>query len=181
VGHSLRPDGCPKKFIITAQRDYAKVSLEAQRRPSALLRTMSLSNGVSNGRWTFYFAVTAGGLIAMLPRQKVAMIIICLFIFILVLDLVRRRKLREEYSWLWLVTSLCLFLLVIKYSWLEAVSKTIGAVLPTTTLFMGALIFLLILSVQFSVRISRLTDQVKNLVQENALLKDKMEKMGGDS
>ena len=34
----------------------------------------------------------------MLPRQKVAMVIICIIIFILILDLVRRRKLREEYS-----------------------------------------------------------------------------------
>jgi len=106
------------------------------------------------------------------------MIIICIFIFISVLDLVRRRRLREEYSWLWLVTSLSLFVLVVKYSWLQAVTRLIGAVLPTTTLFIGALVFLLVLSVQFSVRISRLTDQVKNLVQENSILRDKIEEVG---
>jgi len=111
----------------------------------------------------------------MLPRQKIAMLIICIFIFIFVLDLVRRRKLREEYSWLWLLTSISLFILVLKYNWLLAITKAIGAVLPTTALFIGALIFLMILSVQFSVRISRLTDQVKNLVQENALLREKID------
>ena len=111
----------------------------------------------------------------MLPRQKMAMIIICIFIFISMLDLVRRRRLREEYSWLWLLTSLSLFVLVIKYSWLVSITKSIGAVLPTSTLFIGALIFLMMLSVQFSVRISKLTDQVKNLVQENALLREKIE------
>ena len=103
------------------------------------------------------------------------MIIVCIFIFISILDLVRRRRLREEYSWLWLLTSLSLFVLVIKYSWLVAITKSIGAVVPTSTLFIGALIFLMMLSVQFSVRISRLTDQVKNLVQENALLREKIE------
>ena len=103
------------------------------------------------------------------------MIIVCIFIFISILDLVRRRRLREEYSWLWLLTSLSLFVLVIKYSWLVAITESIGAVLPTSTLFIGALIFLMMLSVQFSVRISRLTDQVKNLVQENALLREKIE------
>jgi len=113
----------------------------------------------------------------MLPRQKVAMIIICLFIFFYILDLVRRRRLREEYSWLWLLTSVVLFLLVIKYNWLTVLSRTIGAVLPTSTLFLCALIFLMFLAVQFSVRISRLTDQVKNLVQENALLRDKIEEI----
>ena len=113
----------------------------------------------------------------MLPRQKIAMIIVCIFIFICILDLVRRRRLREEYSWLWLLTSLSLFVLVIKYSWLVAITKSIGAVLPTSTLFIGALIFLMMLSVQFSVRISKLTDQVKNLVQENALLREKIEEI----
>jgi hypothetical protein len=116
----------------------------------------------------------------MLPKQKVAMIIICLFIFVYILDLVRRRILREEYSWLWLLTSLALFILVIKYKWLVALGHIIGVVLPTSTLFLGALIFLMILAVQFSVRISSLTNQVKNLVQENALLREKIEEIKFD-
>ena len=116
----------------------------------------------------------------MLPRQKIAMVIICIIIFILILDLVRRRKLREEYSWLWLLTSAALFILVIRYSWLELITGAIGAVLPTTTLFIAGLVFLLFLSIQFSVRISKLTDQVKNLIQENALLREKVEEIKGD-
>jgi len=113
----------------------------------------------------------------MLLRQKIAMIIICVFIFIFILDLVRRRRLREEYSWLWLLTAVSMFILVIKYDWLGVISGIIGAVLPTTTLFVGALLFLMILSVQFSVRVSKLTDQVKNLAQENGLLRLKIEEM----
>lgn len=113
----------------------------------------------------------------MLPRQKIAMIIVCIFMFIFILDLVRRRRLREEYSWLWLLTSASMFILVIKYNWLGIISNIIGAALPTTTLFIGSLIFLMILSVQFSIRISRLTEQVKNLVQENAILKDGLEEL----
>ena len=116
----------------------------------------------------------------MLPRQKVAMMVICIIIFVLILDLVRRRKLREEYSWLWLLTSSALFALVIQYSWLELITEAMGAVLPTTTLFIGALVFLMFLSIQFSVRISRLTDQVKNMVQENALLREKIEEIKDD-
>ena len=116
----------------------------------------------------------------MLPRQKIAMIIVCISIFIIILDLVRRRRLREEYSWLWLLTSAALFILVIKYSWLELITEAMGAVLPTTTLFIGALVFLMFLSIQFSVRISKLTDQVKNMVQENALLREKIEAIKDD-
>ncbi|MBW2109792.1 MAG: DUF2304 domain-containing protein [Deltaproteobacteria bacterium] len=111
----------------------------------------------------------------MLARQKVAMVVVCLFVFICILDLVRRRKLREEYSWLWLMTSLALFILIVKYSWLEEITNLIGAVLPTTTVFIGALVFLMLVSVQFSVVISRLTKHVKNLVQENALLRARID------
>ena len=82
-----------------------------------------------------------------------------------------------EYSWLWLLTSAALFVLVIQYSWLEFITEAMGAVLPTTTLFIGALVFLMFLSIQFSVRISRLTGQVKNMVQENALLREKIEEI----
>ncbi|MBW2194449.1 MAG: DUF2304 domain-containing protein [Deltaproteobacteria bacterium] len=113
-------------------------------------------------------------------RQKMAMIVICSFIFISILYLVRRRKLGEEYSWLWLLTSLSLFVLVIKYSWLVLITDLIGAVLPTSTLFVGALIFLMFLSVQFSVAITKLSKQVKNLVQENALLRHKLEEIAGN-
>ena len=105
------------------------------------------------------------------------MLIVCFFIFIFILELVRRRRLREEYSWLWLLTSGATFILVIKYSWLVAITKIIGVILPSSTLFLGALIFLMILSIQFSVRISSLDDQVKNLVQENALLKCKIDEI----
>jgi len=113
----------------------------------------------------------------MLTKQKIAMMIVCVFIFLFVLDLVRRRKLREEYSWLWLLTSAGLFILVVRYSWLEFITSLIGAVIPTTTLFIGALIFLMFLSIQFSVRLSKLTEQVKNMVQENALLREKIEEI----
>ena len=108
------------------------------------------------------------------------MMVICIIIFVLILDLVRRRRLREEYSWLWLLTSAALFALVIQYSWLELITEAMGAVLPTTTLFIGALVFLMFLSIQFSVRISKLTDQVKNMVQENALLREKIEEIKDD-
>jgi len=115
----------------------------------------------------------------MMPRQKIAMTIVCFFVFFFILFLVRRRKLREEYSWLWLFTSVSLFVLVVKYGWLMSLSRAIGAILPTTTLFIGALLFLMLLCVQFSMVISKLSGQVKNLVQETALLKARIEEMGG--
>jgi len=102
---------------------------------------------------------------------------VSLSVFVVVVDMVRKRRLREEYSVLWLATSVVMFVLVLRYEWLVALTTLIGAGLPTTTLFLGSIIFLLLLSVQFCIKISRLTDQMKNLSQENALMKLEIENL----
>ncbi len=111
-------------------------------------------------------------------RQQIFAIIICIIVFAAAIDLVRRRMLREEYSVLWLTTSVVMFALVIKYDWLEALTRFIGASLPTTTLFIGSIVFLMLISVQFSIKISRLTNQMKNMVQDNALLRAELDRLG---
>ena len=103
--------------------------------------------------------------------QTVFALIICTVVFLLTVELVRKRKLREEYSVLWLVTSVVMFLMVLNYDWLVALTHLIGAALPTTTLFLGAIVFLMLIVMQFSIKLSELADKVKNLAQENALLR----------
>ena len=108
-------------------------------------------------------------------QQQIFALLISVFVFVIVIDMVRKRRLREEYSVLWLVTSIIMFALILRYEWLVALTTLIGAGLPTTTLFLFSIIFLMLLSVQFCIKISRLTDQVKNLSQENALMKKEIE------
>ncbi len=104
--------------------------------------------------------------------QKIFALVVCCLVFFVTVNLVRKRRLREEYSVLWLVTSLLMFVLVLRYEWLVTLTNLIGAGLPTTTLFIGSLVFLMLIAVQFSIKISRLTDQMKNLAQDNALIRE---------
>jgi len=106
----------------------------------------------------------------MTQTQRIFALVASLGTLLFILELVRRRRLREEYSWLWVLTSGSMILLVLFYPALEWASALIGAVLPTTTLFIFALLFLLGLSVHFSTVISRLTMQVRRLTQELAIL-----------
>ena len=116
---------------------------------------------------------------ALMPiQQKIFSLFVSVVVFIFVVDMVRKRRLREEYSVLWLATSVLMFVLVLRYQWLVSLTAFIGAGLPTTTLFLCSIIFLILLSVQFCIKISRLTDQVKNLSQENALMKQEIENLG---
>jgi hypothetical protein len=106
----------------------------------------------------------------MTPTQRVFALVASFGTFLFILELVRRRKLKEEYSWLWILTSGSMILLVSFYRLIEKISGLIGAVLPTTTLFLFALLFLLLISVHFSTVISRLSQQVRRLTQELAIL-----------
>lgn len=108
--------------------------------------------------------------------QKLFALFVCFVVFVVTVAMVRRRQLREEYSVLWLATTLVMFVLVLRYEWLVALTELIGAALPTTTLFLGAIIFLMLIVMQFSIKLSDLSDKVKNLAQENALLRAELER-----
>jgi hypothetical protein len=100
---------------------------------------------------------------------------ISVMLVILVVELVRRRRLREEYSWLWLSLSLAMFVLALWPGLLDTITDLIGAVLSTSTLFFFALVFLILINIQFSMEISSLRSQVKNLAQQMALLRNAIE------
>ncbi len=111
----------------------------------------------------------------MLFHQKIFAIIASFVIMAVVVELVRRRKLREEYSWLWLVTGAAIILLVIWYDLLVFFTSLIGAIAPTTTLFIFGLLFLMLISLHYSIQISRLSHQVKELGQQVTLLRGEIE------
>ena len=48
-------------------------------------------------------------------RQQVVALIISVALLVLTVELVRRRKLREEYSVLWVLTSITVFVLAVWY------------------------------------------------------------------
>ena len=113
-------------------------------------------------------------------RQQVVALIISVALLVLIVELMRRRKLREEYSVLWVLTSITVFVLAVWYDLLVVLTRLIGAVLPTSTLFFFALILLVLVCLQFSVRITKLDDQVKKLAQALALKEAKGQKQKED-
>lgn len=112
-------------------------------------------------------------------HQTVFALVVSLAALVFVLELVRRRRLREEYSWLWLLTAGAMVILVVWYKLLLVITRLAGAVTPLNTLLMAAVLFLFAIAVHYSMIISRLTVQVKNLAQELALLSAKVDGTAG--
>jgi hypothetical protein len=91
-------------------------------------------------------------------------------ILLLVIELVRRRRLKEEYSVLWVLTALVLLVLSLWYPLLLKITEAVGAVMPSSTLFFFGLVFALLMLLHFSVRVSSMERRVTMLVQELGLL-----------
>jgi len=107
----------------------------------------------------------------MTPHQKVFALLLGISILALILEMVRRRKLGEEYSFLWLLIGAGIVILVLWQGLLAWVTRLIGAVAPTTTIFIFGIVILVLINLHFSVKISKLSKQVKDLAQQIALLR----------
>jgi len=104
-------------------------------------------------------------------RQVVVFLGLSVLLLAVVVELVRRRTLRVEYSWLWIAACLTSMLLIVRYDLLVSLTALVGAVVPTSTLFFLCILYLALLCLHYSIRISRLTQQVKDLAQELAILR----------
>jgi hypothetical protein len=94
-----------------------------------------------------------------------------------VLELVRRRKLREEFAYLWIGTAVLLMALALEPRLLYLFQVAIGATKAVPTLFSGALVFLMLVSLMISVRLSRLTFRNKRLNRELSLQQQELEEL----
>jgi hypothetical protein len=96
---------------------------------------------------------------------------------ILVLELVRRRRLREEYSLLWLAIAFAMLILSAWRELLHGLSRQVGIAYPPNLLFLMAILFILILLLYFSTVITRLSQENKDIAQEVALLRHEVEEL----
>lgn len=102
-------------------------------------------------------------------RQRILAAVVAVSLLGTILELVRRRKLRVEYSWLWILAGIAILIIGLNYPLLVWITRFIGAGWTSSTLFFFGIFFVLALCLQFSVKISRLETEVKNLAQELAL------------
>jgi len=91
----------------------------------------------------------------MFLRQFIASIVLSLSLFVLTIRLVQKGKLDIAYCWIWLGISLASLGIVLRYEWLLKLSDLIGALTPTTTLFLLGFFVVLLMCMQFSLVISR--------------------------
>lgn len=113
----------------------------------------------------------------MIDRSVVFAVGASVIALLFVLELVRRRKLREEYSLLWLGTAFIMLIVAMWRDLLHGVSALVGIAYPPNLLFLLAVLFVLFLLLYFSTVITRLTQENKEIAQQMALLRYELEQL----
>jgi len=101
---------------------------------------------------------------------QIVAVVVSLGFLLAVLELVRRRRLTEEYSFLWIGFALLLLVLSLWREILHAVARWLGVYYPPAVLLLALLFFVFVASLYFSVVISRQRRQIERLVEDFAIL-----------
>ena len=110
-----------------------------------------------------------------LSRTQVIVAVGAVGLALFVLDLVRRRRLSEEYSFLWVLTTITIAVLGFSTPLLVRLTRLLGVVMEVSTVFAVGIAFALAMLLYLSVRLSRLGAEKDALVRELALLRHEFE------
>src|SRR5262245_10432552 len=96
---------------------------------------------------------------------------------VLVLDLVRRRRLSEDFSLLWVLATLVMAVLGFSTPVLRSVTRALGILYESSLVFFVGLAFGVAMLLFLSVRLSRLLREQEAAVRELALLRHELEEL----
>ncbi len=88
---------------------------------------------------------------------------------LLVIELLRKKKLTESYTILWLFVILGTAVATWADRFLYSLTTFFGAIAPVSTLTLLSLVFILVMLIFFSMKISQLTRELKEMAQQVAL------------
>lgn len=95
---------------------------------------------------------------------------LCLCLVLLIFELVRRKKLKEKYALLWILSGIIILMLSIMNNMLQKITNLLGIILPVNTVFFLGIFFLILINLHFSLVVSNLSEQNKKIAQKMALL-----------
>ena len=115
----------------------------------------------------------------MVWRARLFFVALGVAVLVFVVNLVRTKRLKEEYALLWLFMAAMLVVAPLLIDLIDVVSFAIGIDYPPALIIVLALICFALIFFQISVTISRFSDQIKVLAQELALMRRRIEELEG--
>ena len=106
----------------------------------------------------------------MTDRVQILAIAASIVLLLVVLELVRRRRLVEEYSLLWVVAALALIGVSLRRDILDSTARWLNVHYPPAVLVLLLIFIVFVASLCFSVILSRQQQQIERLIDETAIL-----------
>jgi hypothetical protein len=104
-------------------------------------------------------------------RLELVVLITALALLALVLEILRRRRLSENWAILWISVALGVLVIGVARPVIDRLSEAIGISYGTSLVFGVAILFLLVVCMSLSMHVSRLEEKVEALAGEVALLR----------
>lgn len=112
-----------------------------------------------------------------MDKIQIIAIIGSVFIIIFILFLIRNKRLKVEYSLLWLFFSFAFLGLSIWKSLLDQFADFVGIAYAPAALFLILIMILFIMMIEFSLIISKQSEWIKQSAQDIGILKYEVEKL----
>jgi cell division protein FtsW (lipid II flippase) len=113
------------------------------------------------------------------PQALAALLVVVVALW--VVDLVRRRRLSEEYSLLSLAAMAGVLVVAFWTAGVTTFTRWFGALYETSVIFFFGLVFVMVALVYYATKMTRLTQEVRRLAQDAALLRLRLERAEGTS
>ena len=110
-----------------------------------------------------------------MARLTIVTIVVACAAFLLVFELLRRRRLRQKYAFLWVLVAGATVALSVFPILLQAASGALGIAVPSNLLFLISLLILFGVSLQLSIEVGVLEEQSRRLAEEVGAIRLRLE------
>jgi hypothetical protein len=105
-----------------------------------------------------------------IDRIQIVSLAVSVLLLLVVLELVRRKKLTEEYSFIWILGALALLAVSVKRQVIDTTARWLGVYYPPIILVLLLILMVFVATLCFSVIVSRQRRQIERLIEETAIL-----------
>ena len=106
-------------------------------------------------------------------KLQILIIVVIILAMLYIVNHVRKKSIDFKYALLWLFVCICVLVLAIFPKLLNVVAKAFGIASPVNMLFFGFCLSIVVIFT-LSIALSNLTDKVKKMAQEIAIIRKDM-------
>jgi hypothetical protein len=110
-------------------------------------------------------------------RIQIFAIIGSIMFLVFIIELIRKRKIKEEYGLLWIVFGIIFIVIAVWNKGLEVISWLLGIFYAPAAFLLILIVAIFLILIQYSIVISRLNEKNKILAQELGILKMQFKEM----